>query len=134
MSEDFLGLEDPAERLAATGPALISHPPMGPCEIIVAEALHRKEDEPACNRLIFVAVNDETGEEALDEAEDWARIMGWPRPPTVEEVQQYKINAKTARLARWWDRLSAARTADEIEARMPRDTTRPAKPKTGSLA
>jgi hypothetical protein len=122
MNEDYLGFDDPAERFAATDPALVSRPPLGPRELIVSEELHRKDDFPACNRLLFVMVTAE-GEEVLEEPLVWQRIMGWPREPTVEEVQQFQLNARVARLARWWDRLAAARTADEQPVPLVASTT-----------
>jgi len=124
MTDDYLGLEDSAERVAASGPALMVPSKVGPRELIVLEEMHRRDDDLACNRLIFTEVDDVAGEERWatrargdenDEASRWKTIMGWPRIPTVEEAQQFKANALAARLARWWDRLAAARAEDEAE-------------------
>ncbi len=116
---DYLGFGDEAERRAAQGPALIVSAPFGARELIVAEQLHRKEDLEACNRLVFIAVNDETGEETLEEAETWQRIMRWPREPTIAEIEAFRLNAKATRAARWWQRLAEARALDDAEAAQP---------------
>ena len=40
--DEWLNFGDPAERRAAHGPALISRPPLGPNELLVAEQMHRR--------------------------------------------------------------------------------------------
>lgn len=111
--EDYLGFTDPADRRAEQGPALISYPSLGPAELIVAEQMHRKDDVVEANKISFVMVDDETGAETLEDAAAWQRILEWPREPDVAEVQAAQVNARAARLARWWDRLAAARAEDE---------------------
>jgi hypothetical protein len=121
MTDDYLGFGDEAERRGAVDFALISHPPMGPCELIVAEQMHRKQDAPECNRILFATVTDD-GVEVLEEPLAWQRIMRWPREPTVAEVQQFQLNARASRLAAWWERLAAAKAEDDSAARPVRAT------------
>lgn len=119
---DYLGLGDPAEQGAAQGPALVVPAKMGPRELAVAEQMHRLGASLAANRLLFTVADDVTGVEDwapkargdhFDEAERWKAIMRWPRIPTVDEAQAFQHNARVARLAKWWDRLAAARADDE---------------------
>jgi hypothetical protein len=116
---DYLGFGDEAERRAAQGPAFVSHPPLGPRELIVAEQMHRKNDEEACNRMLFITVPDDGGEEVLEEPLVWQRIMRWPREPTIAEVQAFQLNARAARTARWWSKLAEAKALDDAEAAQP---------------
>jgi hypothetical protein len=116
---DWLGFGDEQDRRAAQGPALISYPPKGRRELVVAEEMHRKADDPACNKVLFTTVTD-AGEEVLEEALVWQRIMEWiAREPTVAEVEAYQLYARMSRLAEWWTRLGAAKAADDAEPDLP---------------
>jgi hypothetical protein len=123
-TEDWLGLGDEQDRRAAAGPALISHPSLGPRVLLMVEQMHRKSDAVACNRILFVTVNDVDGTETLEEPLIWQREMRWPREPTIAEVQQFQTFARASRLAAWWDRLAAANAEDEAE-RLGQRATKP---------
>ncbi|SDI54668.1 MULTISPECIES: hypothetical protein [Bradyrhizobium] len=115
-SEDFLGLTDAAERRLAQGPAMITGEPLGPFELAALEEMSRKDTDPNAGLVVFTSTSED-GVETLDQPLVWQRVMRWPRPPTVEEVEAWQANARAARRARWWDRLAAARARDEEAAR-----------------
>ncbi|WP_338830440.1 hypothetical protein [Bradyrhizobium sp. 27S5] len=130
---DWLGFEDPVERRAAQGPALVIPATLGPAELLVLEQMHRMGDDPACNRVLFVDTDEASGEEIwappakgdrIDEGERWKAIMRWPVIPDIRDAEAFKANALAARLAKWWDRLKAARAEDEAERPVAPETTR----------
>jgi hypothetical protein len=121
-NEDWLGLSDPDEAAAAKGPALVIPSAKGPRELTVCEQMHRMDDNPAINRLVFTEADDETGEESwakpargdpINEARRWQKIMKWPVVPSISEAMAYKANAEAVRLSKWRARLAAAQADDD---------------------
>jgi hypothetical protein len=129
MSEDYLGFEDPTERRAALGPALIAAETRGPRELSTWHDMERRAPAVAREALFTTIVDEVTLEplpeerweitkdrdtgEIKDEGLRWQALMAWPRVPTIEEALAAQTNARTACLAEWWDRLQTARALDE---------------------
>jgi hypothetical protein len=124
MFED-LTISDEDDGGAPIGPALMPGGRVGLNELLVLEQMTRfgARDFPGAGDIVFTAVTRD-GEEIFDppqppdhrdEGERWQAIMTWPTVPTVAEAIAFAVNARRGLLAAWWDRLAAARAADEAE-------------------
>jgi hypothetical protein len=58
-------------------------------ELPIVEACYRLQAHPACHNIIFTEVDEETGEEVFENSDQWAAILGFPRPPTVAECLEW---------------------------------------------
>jgi hypothetical protein len=89
MIED-LTLEPDTEGREPPGPALIV-PGANP-QLEISEQMYRcaRRDFPGSGEVIFVDVDEQTGEEMFFYAERWQRLLTWPRLPTLAEAEQWK--------------------------------------------
>jgi hypothetical protein len=78
----------------------------GPGEL---EALERECAAPAHNKCLFVDVDDETGDERLENVVDWRRWMSWPRDPTIEEATAWSRWARAVMEGEAFHAVAAAR-------------------------
>ncbi|MCU1340395.1 MAG: hypothetical protein JWO19_5976 [Bryobacterales bacterium] len=113
MIEDLVSSDDDDSANPPAGPALMLPAKMGPMELLVAEELHRRDDLPAANTIVFTMLDEETGVEILEEGERWRKIMGWPTVPSIEDAQAFQLNVRRARLAKWWNKLRDAKAEDD---------------------
>lgn len=115
MNEDWLGLTDPQERRDAQGPAYLCVARLGDNELRTFHDMSRRDTVVECGKMVFTTERED-GVEELEEAETWRSVLGWDqrcRVPTLDEVLQFQTSMRTARIARWFDRLAAARALDE---------------------
>jgi len=124
MIEDltFVGEED-ADRERLPGLAVPSK--MDDRELRIAEHSYRMSKIVGASEVLFVDVDDVTvsiadqrWEETTTtdpatgaqttrrlEQELWTRLMGWPRPVTVAEAEQFQVNARARAEVELWAAL-----------------------------
>ena len=125
MIEDltFVGEED-ADRERLPGVAV-----PGACDdrtLRIAEHVYRTTKIVGADSILFVEVDDAAASVAdqrweeetttIDpvagaqtirrlEQERWTKLMGWPRPVTIAEVEQFQANARARAAAELWAAL-----------------------------
>jgi hypothetical protein len=108
---DFLGFEDNETTAAKRGPAFICGPQYGPLEMFVRERMHRVQAD-SCEGATTVMFTEDEGEMTAADDRMWAALLGWPRPPTPDEVLAIKQSRAARLLAAYWDELQAAIAQD----------------------
>jgi hypothetical protein len=128
--DDFLDL--PLERESngpEIGPAFIVGTPIDPELLQTHCEMHRRaaQDYPGAGEVMFtdahrdddgierwdetaVAIGQATRQPQVSEAARWRTIMGWPRDPTIEEVEQWQANANASAEAALWYTVEARKT------------------------
>jgi hypothetical protein len=122
-NEDFLGLDDPAEKALARPPAFVVGAPLGDAQMKAEEAMYlqglRDPQFVGATEPLFVTESDDGIEELpIGQAVLWHEIMRWPanaRPPTIAEIEQFKAARDIALHRAHWDRLRAAVDQDAAD-------------------
>ena len=114
MSEDYLGLGEIAGKRSQ--PAFIVGDKAASDEVLrLMERMHRVGGAkyPGALDPIFTIVDEDSGEEVLDEgeADRWQARMGWPRQPSLAEVEAFKLNRLATMRAAYWRLFAALDTA-----------------------
>jgi hypothetical protein len=115
MTDDILISDltlDDDNSVAERQPALVVPARATQAELLVLEEMFRMSPFPGTGEMMFIDVDEETGEEMFVNAERWQVLMKWPRLPTISEADAWQANAEARLLATYWDRLRAAKESD----------------------
>jgi len=112
---DWLGLGD-KDAADKRMPGLCVLAPMRDHSLAAAELEHRQSGAPefiGSHDVLFVEEDGLT----LEEARHWQIKMRWPRPPTEDEIDAFKLHQQAKLAAAFWSsRRKAAELDDADEA------------------